>query len=210
MVSELPEYLHDTYDKFIFTIEQRLEEFRNISPDNCFYEFCFCILTPQSKAKSAWWMQRKLEAMNFFEQGGDMRTIARLLRTSKYHIRFHNVKTERLFKARDFFPTLQNILASDKTPYEKRFELRHSFNGLGMKESSHFLRNIGYSNIAIIDRHVLRHLYQCGVIDNVLRISDQCYLRIENEFLKFADQIKIPVDILDLLFFAHDTGEVLK
>ena len=40
--------------------------------------------------------------------------------------------------------------------------------GLGYKEASHFLRNIGLSeDIPILDRHILKNLVLLGAIDKV-------------------------------------------
>ena len=37
--------------------------------------------------------------------------------------------------------------------------------GLGYKEASHFLRNVGYRGYAILDKHVLRCLAELKIID---------------------------------------------
>jgi len=39
--------------------------------------------------------------------------------------------------------------------------------GVGYKESSHYLRNIGYRNLAILDRHILNNLKNLNVIKEV-------------------------------------------
>ncbi|MGI6369457.1 MAG: hypothetical protein GX372_02975 [Ignavibacteria bacterium] len=204
----LPDYLSDTYKNYYGEIQDRLKEFEKITPENSFYEFCFCLMTPQSSANNAWQVQRKLEEKDFFNKKFDPKY---LLADSKHYIRFHNKKSERLLKAIDFFPELYKLLISNLTVKEKRLQLKQSFSGLGMKESSHFLRNIGYKNLAIIDRHVLKHLEKCNVIENTTPPNSiNQYINIENSFLVFCDKIDIPIDVMDLLFFAHDTGKVLK
>ncbi|MPM54417.1 putative N-glycosylase/DNA lyase [bioreactor metagenome] len=80
-----------------------------------------------------------------------------------------------------------------------------------MKESSHFLRNIGYKNLAIIDRHILRALEFCGVIESINPPkNEKQYIAIEKKFYEYSLEIGIDMDVLDLLFFAHATGLVLK
>jgi N-glycosylase/DNA lyase len=82
---------------------------------------------------------------------------------------------------------------------------------MGMKEASHVLRNIGYRGIAIIDRHILTHMVQCGIIaDDTVPSSQKKYLEIEAKWLHFASDIRIDPDELDLVFWSLQTGEILK
>ena len=83
--------------------------------------------------------------------------------------------------------------------------------GLGWKEASHFLRNIGYRNLAILDRHILRNLKRHGVIRAIpASLTPKRYRAIEQSFLKFGNAIGIPMDELDLLFWSRETGEIRK
>jgi N-glycosylase/DNA lyase len=73
------------------------------------------------------------------------------------------------------------------------------------------LRNIGYRNLAIIDRHILKNLHLCGVLEDISPPkNERQYLEIESKFLDYASEIGIEMDFLDLLFFANSTGMVLK
>jgi thermostable 8-oxoguanine DNA glycosylase len=49
----LPADLQNTFFLFKDKIIERLNGFQNVKDDNIFYEFCFCILTPQSSAENA-------------------------------------------------------------------------------------------------------------------------------------------------------------
>jgi N-glycosylase/DNA lyase len=83
--------------------------------------------------------------------------------------------------------------------------------GLGYKESSHFLRNIGYRNLAILDRHILKNLEKFGAIRTIPKsLTRKQYLKLEKQFHRFADAVGIPLDELDLLFWSLETGEILK
>jgi len=94
---------------------------------------------------------------------------------------------------------------------EKRDWLASNINGIGMKEASHFLRNIGERNLAILDRHILKHLVLCNIYDKIPKVSTKKdYLQVEKAFLEFAENIKIPIDELDLLFWSYETGNILK
>ena len=77
---------------------------------------------------------------------------------------------------------------------------------MGLKEASHFLRNIGKSNnqIAILDRHILRNLRVEGVK------SRKDYFEIEKMFLKRASDEGVTADELDLIWWSKENGEVFK
>ena len=46
--------LLEEYNKREDIIKKRLEDFSKVPKEDYFYEACFCILTPQSSAKSCW------------------------------------------------------------------------------------------------------------------------------------------------------------
>lgn len=208
MTAHLTEDLRLKYAELKPAIQQRLADFKNVPSDEYFYELCYCICTPQSKAYNAGLVQLELKERDFFHKPFDPVSI---LRKPDRYIRFHNQKAERLLKARDEFPKIMSILNADLDNYSKRDWLESNFNGFGMKESSHFLRNIGYQNLAILDRHIIRHLLSCGVFEESPKINPTKYYRAaEQQFIKFAEAIEIPMDELDLLFWAYSTGEILK
>lgn len=204
----LPESIQHTFTQFKDVIYSRLGEFENTTGDYVFYEFCFCILTPQSSAENAWQVQNKLLANNFLQQKFDPTF---LLADKNHYIRFHNQKAKRLLNAIDYYPKLKHILASNNNLFAIRQQIKNDFVGIGMKEASHFLRNIGYKNLAIIDRHILRNLVYCNVLQAPTPPkNEKQYLEIEQKMNTFANDIGIDMDVLDLLFFANSTGKVLK
>jgi N-glycosylase/DNA lyase len=204
----LPDFLLEKYTELKADILQRLQDFDNVSPAHYFYELCYCICTPQSKAENALIVQNKLEEIDFLNKAIDPTPI--LFDKSNY-IRFHNQKAKRLLLLKEQYDEIYEMLHSNITPEEKRLWLRKNVNGFGMKESAHFLRNIGYRNLAILDRHILKHLHYCGLFDEIPKISgDNHYLEIEDIFLDFADRVKIPLDELDLLFWSYETGKIIK
>jgi len=83
--------------------------------------------------------------------------------------------------------------------------------GLGLKESSHFLRNIGYRGLAILDRHILKNLHKSNVINELPKtLTPKVYFEIEKKFKDFSREVSIDMDELDLLFWSMETGEVFK
>lgn len=206
--NKLPiEYLERYNDLKPFIIN-RLKEFKNVKKEDYFYEFCYCILTPQSKAKNAYEVQKLLQEMDFLNCALD---VTYILRDKSRYIRFHNQKAKRLLESRIIFNDIKNVLESKLNQYEKRNWIAENINGFGLKESSHFLRNIGYRNLAILDRHILRHLTYCGIFTEIPKIkSKKHYIKLENEFISYSKSINIAIDELDLLFWASSTGEILK
>jgi len=83
--------------------------------------------------------------------------------------------------------------------------------GFGYKEASHFLRNVGYVNVAILDRHVLRVLAEHGLIDEVPKtLTKRRYLEIEKRLEGLAQTLGLSLGELDLYLWQMKTGKVLK
>jgi N-glycosylase/DNA lyase len=210
------EKLKALYSSIKKDIEKRLEEFRQLwihgSDEKIFAELCFCLLTPQSKAKNCWAAVEKLmESRLLFD--GNAEKIGKNLQG----VRFHNNKSLYIVQARDNFSSAGKILIKDTisgfdTSAECRKWLVKNITGMGYKEASHFLRNIGKGDLfAILDRHILRNLQAFSVISPAVKsLSPKKYLEIENKFVSFSEKINIPVSHLDLLLWYKETGEIFK
>jgi N-glycosylase/DNA lyase len=204
------------YDSIKGDIEKQIANFKSIwkrgSKEELFTELAFCILTPQSKARSGWQAICNLKDKN-------------LLLCGKYSdinkelniVRFKNKKAEYLIEAREKFASngkagLKEMLNNFRTIYEKRDWLVSEVKGYGYKEASHFLRNIGLGDeIAILDRHILKNLKLFNVIEKIPEsITKKKYLEIEDQLKAFANEIKIPVDHLDFVLWYKEAGEVFK
>lgn len=189
-------------------IRQRLADFRAVPESEYFYELAYCLLTPQSSAVNAGRVIEKLKTADFLATGGDPTT---LLRSRDHYIRFHNTKARRLQEARLILPDIHDALRNGETSPVTRAWLVGNVKGLGWKEASHFLRNIGRRDLAILDRHILRNLVRHGVIRALpASLTPSRYLSIERRFFRFAATLGIPMDELDLLFWSGETGEILK
>ena len=206
--SQLPEHLQQAYQQRRTAILARLADFQAITPDDWFYELLFCLMTPQSKAVHAEVIVNYLKDMSYQENGGE---VVHLLRDPAHYIRFHNMKAARLENARSEWPRIRTVIAADKPWREKRDELAVTVNGFGLKEASHYLRNIGGRGLAIIDRHLLTNLVECRVYGSVPRVSTpRQYRNIERRFSTFSDRVGIDMDELDLLFWSEMTGLIVK
>ena len=192
------------YNKKKTEIKNRLKEFTNLNDEDIFYELCFCILTPQSSGKKCWQHVLKLKEKDFRNNNFDPSSLV-------YPIRFYKNKSKYLLEAKNKFNDISNKIKELNNATELREWLLNNVKGLGLKESAHFMRNIGYRNIAILDRHVLRNLVKHKVIEKTPKsLTKKNYFEIENKFKKFSKEINIPMDELDLLFWSFETGEVFK
>ena len=190
-------------------IQSRLMDFSRITPSNYFYELVYCLMTPQSSAVNADRAVAVLRSRNFLETGFDPESI---LRAKEHYIRFHRNKAKYLLTVRETMDQILQSLSTRSSGAELRQWLVDNVKGLGYKEATHFLRNIGRSEeLAILDRHILRNLRRYGAIGRIPEsLTKKRYLSIERRFKKFSDLIGIPLDELDLLFWSMETGEIRK
>jgi N-glycosylase/DNA lyase len=197
-------------------IEDRLEQFRRVgrlADERLFEELCFCIVAVQSGAF------RSDEAVTALTKAdllwnGRAEEIATFLR---HRTRFHNHKAAFIVRARErFFPKgsgqLGRMLDSFPSSKETRAWLVHEVHGLGLKEASHFLRNTGRGeDLAILDRHILRNLIRHRVLRAMPRtLTSKRYLDIESRMERFAEEARIPIAALDLVFWSRETGTIFK
>lgn len=208
--------IEDIYFYVKDEIKSRLDEFKRIwrtgSEEDVFAELIFCILTPQSRAKSCWAAVESLRDKNLLFRG-DKNQIARELAG----VRFKYKKAEYIFEAREFFSidgriSIKPMLEKFKNAYDMRNWLVQNVKGVGYKEASHFLRNIGFGeNLAILDRHILKNLRLIGLINDIPGcLSRKRYFEIERKMREFSGKVKIPMAHLDLLMWYKETGEIFK
>ena len=108
---------------------------------------------------------------------------------------------------------LRERLSSFGDPVARRDWLAREkgIKGLGYKESSHFLRNVGLRGYAILDKHILRCLFEVGVLDSPQPPTTRTrYLATEQRLRDFARDVSIDFDELDLVLWSMKTGEILK
>jgi N-glycosylase/DNA lyase len=180
-------------------IKERMQFFKTTDPTE---ELVFCLCTPQSKAKRCWEAVEELKRQD--KLYGSPEEIARILQT---RVRFHNTKAARISDALKI-----DLSELPQDPFEAREWLVENVKGFGLKEASHFLRNIGKGeDLTILDRHILKNLVELRVIDEIPRsLDNKRYLLIENRMKEFSSKIGIPVAELDLLLWSAETGEIFK
>ena len=194
-------------------IESRLQDFSRVwqtaSDEELFRELVFCLLTPQSKAKTCWRAVERLERKCIMNEAGPAQISEELV-----GVRFGKRKGEYICLAREKFPSgsLRTGLSGFASPEKAREWLVEEVKGLGYKEASHFLRNIGLGeNLAILDRHILKNLALLGVIkEPPSTLSRRLYLETEKKMKEFSMEAMIPMGHLDLLLWYKEAGEVFK
>ena len=195
-------------------IKNRLKEFQIIwkeADEKIFSELCFCICTPQSKAVYCDKAVKELEKGGLLFQG-DAKDIRRKLKA----VRFPNNKARYIVEARYFFTSDNRISIKSslniKNIHEAREWLVLNVKGIGLKEASHFLRNVGFGkDLAILDVHILKNMLKYRIIKEIPKsINRKKYYDLEDKLRRFSLKINIPMDELDLLFWSMETGAVFK
>lgn len=191
-------------------VDKRVEELSAMQQKNSlewFSELAFCILTANSKAETGLKIQQSLNVDGFLTLSiEDLR-----LKLKTLGHRFYNKRAEYIVDARKYAKSLKDIILSFDNLFKAREWLVKNVKGISYKESSHFLRNVGFFNFAIVDRHILKILYKYDFIDSIPKsISKRKYLEIEQIFFKIAENFDMKPGILDFYIWYMSTGKVLK
>jgi N-glycosylase/DNA lyase len=195
-------------------IKKRLLEFREMwkEPDErIFAELCFCICTPQSRARACSNAIERMERIGILFRG-DEEDIRRYL----VGVRFPRNKARYIVNARNFLTRRGNVILKGRIRFADPIRVRNwlvrNIKGVGYKEASHFLRNIGLGEkLAILDRHILKNLLKYGIIKSIPKtLTPKQYLEIEKKMRKFSKRMDIPLAELDLLLWSEETGEIFK
>lgn len=188
-------------------VNKRLKEFESFKSKpskSWFSELCFCILTANSKAATALKIQKELGAEGFC--GYCFKDIRNKIKRNKH--RFHNNKAKYITEARCHIDIKQKLKSMKDT--EAREWLVKNIKGLGYKEASHFLRNVGYKNLAILDRHIISLMHENRILRQKPALTKKNYLKIEEKFKNLASKLSMSPAELDLYMWYMKTGEVLK
>ncbi|WP_300711730.1 transcriptional regulator [uncultured Brachyspira sp.] len=204
-------------------MKRRLEYFERVyKRDNdkrLFAELAFCICTPQTKARNGAAAIIDLYNNNLLFRGNAEDTASILIK----HVRFHNMKADNIVLARNiYFPNGEFIL-KDRINYalkndsmvELRNQLAKEVKGYGLKEASHFLRNIGFGQkIAILDRHIMRVMDKLNILPDGMTsktsLTKNNYLKCEANLLEYSKNEKIPMEYLDFVFWYDATNDIFK
>ncbi len=210
------ENIKEAYQKRRAEIRRRLSEFdgiwQNGSDELLWEEMVYCFFTGGCSAKMG---LRSVEAVRPHLMNGSHEDVMNaLLGRHRYpRARARYVIESRAFLEDHCGMRLREKLESFDDDLARRDWLvkEKGIKGLGYKEASHYLRNIGFKGYAILDKHVLRCLAELKIIEEPKPPNTRLrYLSVENQLKIFADQIEIDFDEMDLVLWSMKTGEILK
>jgi len=199
-----------------------------------FIELSFCVLTANYDASKALKIEKAIDAgfLNYNEK-----ELSEMLQTLGY--RYPNVRSKFIIYNRKFYSNLKPALENLDNDLERREWLVKNIKGFGLKEASHFLRNNGYFNVAIIDFHILDLLNKYNLLESFLKnklnddltiikkdktvskknidnkktkikLNKELYLKTETILTELSRKVNLPLGILDLYLWYIETGKVIK
>jgi N-glycosylase/DNA lyase len=179
-------------------VASRMKEFSEV--EDLFGELCFCLMTAGFRADKSIEIQKRIgngfvdfsleELRNFLKESGH---------------RFWPQRAERIFLARSVIGKLSRVAKEGDRDW-----LIENVKGLGMKESSHFLRNVGFEDVAIVDFHIVDLLRREELIGEFKTLSRKKYLEVEDILRGMAKELDMSLAELDLYLWYLETGKILK
>lgn len=197
-------------------ITKRLNEFGDVwkheSDERIWEEMVYCFFTGGCSARMG---MRSVDAVRPLLRSGSQPELAKAL--TGVH-RYPNARSKYVVHSRDFLEKeyrfeIKKRLREFECVYARRDWLvkEKGIKGLGYKEASHFLRNIGFRGYAILDKHVLNCLFELKIIDDPKPPSTRSkYLIVEESLRKFSTDAGIDFDEMDLVLWSMKTGDILK
>jgi N-glycosylase/DNA lyase len=199
-------------------IRARLAEFRDVwrtgTDERLWEELVYCIFTAGASARMG---QKAVDAVRPLLFAGSHEEMTRVLVEQRAHrypaARPGYIVVTREYLHEDCGMRLRERLESFEDSLARRDWLAREkrIKGLGYKEASHFLRNVGFGGYGILDKHILRSLAELDVIESPQPPSTRArYLDTEERLRRFARDVRIDFDELDLVLWSMKTGEILK
>jgi N-glycosylase/DNA lyase len=192
-------------------VKARIGEFlevKQMDSEKWFEELTYCLLTAYSSARMG---QLCVDALcnSDILLHGELYQIEEILKNQGH--RFAQKRSEYIFNARIYAPTLKKTIQNFTDIKTAREWLAKNIKGLGWKESSHFLRNVGYLELAIIDRHIISNMVEYGILEERPKsITKRRYLEYERILDEVARKVGITLGEMDLYLWYRKTGKVLK
>lgn len=189
-------------------VDSRINEFRKTGssgPKEIFKELCFCILAAGFSAERSMIIQKEIDD-GFLSLPEEELS----LKLKMLGHRYYSARARYIVKAREKLDLILEALSTLKDDRRAREWLANNIAGLGYKEASHFLRNIGRLDVAIIDFHILDLLERYRVIGKPKTMTRKRYLEIERLLETISAQLGLRLGELDLYLWYLETGKILK
>lgn len=191
-------------------IDSRMSDFEELgkkSSNELFKELCFCFMTANFSAHGGIKIQNAV--------GDGFLTLSEeelAKKLSELGHRFPNARAKYVVESRIHKDNLKQTLEEIEDELLTREWIVKNIKGLGMKESSHFLRNIGYKNLAIIDFHIVDLLAKHNLIEKPKSksLTPKKYIEIENVLREISKRTNLNLGELDLYLWYEETGKILK
>jgi len=188
-------------------VKSKLKEFEENgrTEDSVFKELCFCILTANFSAEGGIKIQQAI-GEGFINLPKSQLHEA----LKKLGHRFPSIRADYIVEARKYYGSLIDTIKAFNRSEAAREWLSMNVRGIGYKEASHFLRNIGFKDLAIIDRHILKYLEDKGLTIAPKTLSKRKYIELERILSAIANKLGITLAELDLYIWYLRTGKILK
>lgn len=201
-----------------------------MSEDELWEELCLCILSsnvPYELAKSAFFhlrdvllLRRRWLTQSSDSSGKIAQELSRQIYLPKKKngdyrkYRFPKIRAENVMSAAKTLYVrnsgLFKVLKNANSEHEARKFLVKNIAGVGMKEASHFLRNIGYSeSLAIIDSHVVAFLKEIEALPQVKirSITPQIYMKLERILQDLCNCLDVSLSTFDMAIWHYMRGK---
>jgi len=197
-------------------IRSRLKEFRDIhrsaTDEKLWEEMVFCFFTGGCSAKMG---LNSIDAVRHLLINGSHEEIMNSL-VGRH--RYPRARARYVVHSREFLVSDCNLRLRERLWNFSDHEARRDWlvkekgiKGLGYKEASHFLRNVGFKGYGILDKHILRSLCELRLIPEPKPPTTRTrYHQIENQLRLLSKRTGIDFDELDLVLWSMKTGEILK
>ena len=188
-------------------VNNRIKDFKKVNKESVnelFNEVCFCTLTANFNAEKSIKIQHEIgDSLHTLSE----KELAERLKNHGY--RFPNIRAKYISESSLCKELIQKNITSLGCEDLRKW-LVNNVKGFGYKEASHFLRNIGFDDYAIIDFHIIDILVRYNIIKKPKTITRKKYLEIEKLLKKIAVKSSLSLAELDLYLWYMETGKILK
>jgi len=224
----LTQVVHE-YSNLVETFHRR-KKWIEMSENDVWEELCLCILSsnvPYELAVSAFWHLHNRQLLrpkwiirckSAVQQIGyelSKRIYLPRKKDGSYRkYRFPNIRARNIA---DAAKTLYQencgllwILKNSNSEQEARDFLAKNVQGIGLKEASHFLRNIGYSSsLAIIDSPIISFLIEVEAIphERIKAVTSEMYIRLERILQDMCQSLGLNLSIFDMAIWHYMRGK---
>ena len=188
-------------------ILEKRDEFilmRKAPAEELFSELCFCILAANTSAEMGLRTQKVVGTRRLISLSES--DLSRLLHLVRY--RFYNVRSKFIVGARSVMNDLPEIVRSSDIAGSREY-LVENVPGIGYKEASHFLRNVGVFKFAILDKHIQSILSEMLNI-RIGSMTSKRYIEIEEKMIEISEKYSMEPGIFDLYLWKIATGSIIK